>query len=145
MKTFNEYYKNRLLTEESKEERIIRGQEAEKRALKFSDYVAQSKMHKQWKPAGSVGPDPSSPSWRRWASEHPESPTDDFRDAVEEEIYKQTGKSWMMGSLTDSQTEKGQSDTDRVSDLIEDCFDDGTSIEETVKMVLELVKSMGYL
>lgn len=131
------------ITEETEEQRSAREREAARRAELWDDYAEKSRRHGSQKPEGPIKP---SPEWLAHIRGTPKSPTQEFEDAVEEEIYKITGKSWAHGAILDgSQGGKEEADGERVHHLIRDSYDDGTSPEEAAKMAVELMKSMGYL
>jgi hypothetical protein len=140
MISFNEWLK--IITEESAQERMTREAEALTRAERWDDYAQKAKNHSANKPGGPIG----SPEWVDHARNAPSSPTEEFREKVDEEIFRLTGLSWNNGEIIDNLTAgKQEADLDRVSSLIEDSWDDGSSPQETAKMAVELMKSMGYL
>jgi len=140
MLSFNEWLK--IISEESSQERMEREAEAGRRAERWADYAAKARRHSAGKPDSPIG----SPEWMAHARKAPSSPTEEFRSAVSEEIFKITGLDWDHGAIIDTQEGgKQEADSDRVAHLIEDSWEDGTTPRDTAIMAVELMKSMGYL
>jgi len=140
METFLEWLGR--FDEESRQEREAREREAAERDMRwgaYSDKMQDFRRHPE--------PPFGSPGWSDWARNAPENPKDDFRDSVEEEIRRLTGMSWNHGQIIDTMSgdPKKEADDDRVSELIEDSWEDGSSPQEAARMAVELMKSMGYL
>lgn len=129
--------------EESREERLARERDAAERQRRLEDYLDKSQEIQGRMPHAK----PGSPDWDDFAQEMPESPRDDFTDEVEEEIFRITGKSWTYGAIIDGVNggPRQEADEKRVSDLMRDSYEDGTSPGETARMMIDLMKSMGYL
>lgn len=129
--------------EESREERLAREREAAERQKRVEDYIDKSREVQGRMPQAK----PGSPDWEAFAREMPESPRDDFMYDVEEEIRRITGKSWSHGEIIDAVNggPKQEADDERVTELMYDSYEDGSSPQETARMAVELIKSMGYL
>lgn len=140
MISFNEWL--RIIAEESRQERLAREMESERRADIYGNYVLRHRNHMDNRPKSPVG----SPDWMAHAKNYPENPMDDFRNDVNEEIFKLTGLDWNHGAIIDGSTGgREEADADRVRRLIDDSWDDGSTPQETARMAIELIKSMGYL
>lgn len=136
---FNEWLKR--LDEESAEERRKRELEAERRAQEFDKHMDYVKNIEKSAPKEIKR---GSPEWMSYMSKYDtsETPSDKFREEVYDIIYKKTGFDIMYRPM---ESQKEQSDLERILQLIEDCYDDGTSVQETVEMTTSLLKSMGYI
>lgn len=140
MISFNEWLK--IITEESKKERRAREIESKRRAKMDDDYFAKKKTHFYLSPKTAIG----SPEWMKHAEKSPKNPLDQFQHDVDEEILKITGLDWRYGEVIDSSRgEKEYADERRVLKLIIDSWEDGSNFQETARMAVDLMKSMGYL
>jgi len=141
MKSFKKYLENRMLSEESREERANREMEAKRRLEKLDNHYDDQADSESNKPPENFG----SPEWKKWADQHKQSPLEDFMDDTLEEIEKITGKSFNYGELIDPMaSRKSSKDHQRIIDLISDFHDDGTSVNQAAQMAVKLIKSMGY-
>lgn len=137
---FNEWLK--IIAEESKEEREAREIESKRRAELDDEYFAKKKTHFYLSPKAPIG----SPEWMKHARKSPQNPLDQFQQDVDEEILKITGLDWRYGEIIDSSVgEKEYTDERRILKLIIDSWEDGSTPQETARMAVELMKSMGYL
>lgn len=91
--------------------------------------------------------DHMSPEFQKWKEARPVRPIDKFRTDVSLEIGRLTGTNGMHELLPDDWWEnpKHTADFDRLDELMSDSFKDGSSVIETARMLVELLKSMGYI
>lgn len=153
----------KLLNEESSEDRKRREAEAERRRIDFDDYSDEINRVRSNNPYGRRS-EVGSPEWHAYVDQLRsvrKAPTDIFRDAVDEEIVKIMGlnKTTLVGDghialdvpsgvhnfLGEPKNHKEEADFHRVLQIIEDGYDDGSSPEETARMVLDLLGHLGYL
>lgn len=81
-----------------------------------------------------------------------DSPVEKFRDDVSSIVCKKLFKDDIPYSFNNlcyklygiKPEPIWKTETDRITNLVDDCFDDGTSVEETARMTLDLITSMGY-
>jgi hypothetical protein len=128
------------LNEESAEEREYRELEAERRKKEFDKYF---QLHDEIKKSAPKHLKKGSRAYIDYFVDRGlgETPADKFREDVNELIYKKLNFDPSYG-LGDSP--KNNADSDRVNELINDCYEDGTSVQQTVEMAISLLKSMGY-
>lgn len=141
--SFRKYLKNRNtnLYEGFKEEEEERRKEAERRDDSMYDHDEREKTIRKDK----------NKSMDDMAQEIGESPIDIFRDQVAEIICKTIDPTWgncgyfmMLASLDDG-TAKCEADLNRIEHFIADFYYNGSGVEETASMAINLLRSMGRI
>jgi hypothetical protein len=137
------------INEETREERARRELEAERREDIFMKHMDQEKQNKNAERAAGFSGYPETDEkmkkyidFRKSLPNIGESPSQEFVDSVCDNVEKKTNFSYMY-DFPDNP--KGEADSDRILELVHDCFHDGTSEEEATNMVIDLLRQMKYV
>lgn len=152
----------KLLNEESVEDRKKREIEAERRRIALDSHRSERERIRSNNPYGSrskVG----SQEWYAYIDQLKsigQSPINKFIDAVDSELVRiakldpvthlslgDTGfvvPGGLHNFMGEPKNAKEEADSFRVTELIFDSYDDGSSSTETARMVLDLLHSLGY-
>lgn len=124
---------------ESTDERREREREAERRKGMTLDY------EKNRKPIPRGATPEQLANWRR---ENGKAPVGEYADRAYAEIERRLKEMGLpdLSALLHADTEaKGESHTDRIHNIVQDSFRDGTHHLHAADMVMELLRSMGRL
>jgi hypothetical protein len=136
------------INEETREERVRRELEAERRLDLFGQHIDKEEERKNKRKAAGFSGTPKTSEeaeeYIKFLKNNPieESPSQKFADDVYDAVEKKT-KFDHLYDFPDNP--KGDADSHRILELVHDCFDDGTSEEEATNMVIDLLRQMKYV
>lgn len=90
-------------------------------------------------------PPVGSDEWIEWVKNLPKTDRQIFCEKVEDSFTEKTGISYFMLTVTDKDGVKEETDFSRIVELVHDCFEDNSTVEETVDFIIEFAKAHGYM
>jgi hypothetical protein len=136
------------INEETKEERFRREKEAEKRQQDLEKHLDKEEEIKSMMRASGMNVNSISAqdleAKYNFRKKLPNNinPSEEFLEKVYDNIEEKTGFHYLY-NFPDNP--KGNADANRVHELVWDCYDDGTTVEEATSMVIDLLKKMNYI